>query len=170
MIAFKRLERQNSALHYTSMATFLVLALSGVTLLSGCETMSFYDVIATPVEDCVVTPAGEFCGEVGGPVAQKYTVEFQDENTVLYFDEEVWLAPGTEGERVVVKEERITKDCTSIRRRTLLFNIGYDDNNNEIFVGTLEEMTRVDGPDVCGDTPFGTRLVHRLDGAPSSSF
>ena len=136
----------------------------------ACARVSFYDVVATPAEDCVVTPAGEFCGEVGGPELKRFTVEYDEENTYLYVDEEMWLAAGIDGERVVVKEERVTQECTTLARRTLRFNIGDDDNNNEVFVGTLEEITKIDGPEICGDVPRGTRLLYTLEGQPSTSF
>ena len=140
--------------------------------ISGCGGLEFFDVVRTPVEECDILPQGEFCGDVGGPSVEKIGVEERGGSTVLYFDEETWTAAGTEGERVVIKEDRATREpgpCTTSSRRSLRFDIGSVDNV-PTFVGTLEESTRIEGPDACGDTPRGTRNTYQLNGQRGDSF
>ncbi len=150
-------------------STFAVAALS---MGAACERVDFYDVVKTPVEDCDILPQGEFCGDVGGPSVEKFGVEIRAESTVLYFGEETWVATGIEGERVVIKEDRATREpgpCTTSSKRTLRFDTGNVDGV-AVFTGTLEQSTRIEGPDACGDTPRGTRIFYNLAGERSERF
>lgn len=135
--------------------------------LVACGGIELFDVIRTPVADCEIRPAGEFCGDVGDSVNQVIAVERKDEVTVLYFDEETWVAEGVTGPRDVLKETRVTRDpgpCTSTQRAELEF-----DEDGANFTGSLQLSTRIEGPDACGETPRGERRLFSLTGQQTNS-
>ena len=145
----------------------------GLTCITaGCGGMTLYDVTRAPVEDCDITPSGEFCSEGGAPLQEKLVVELRDDDyTVVYFGDEAWVAAGVDGPRQVVKEEKATRlpgPCTSTLRRELSFEIA-DDLAGAGLTGSYQESTRVEGPDACGETPRGTRVRYTLTGTVSSS-
>jgi hypothetical protein len=135
--------------------------------LVACGGIELYDVVRTPVADCEIRPTGEFCGDVGAAVNQVFAVERKEATTVLYFDEQTWVADGITGERSVLKETQVTRDpgpCTSLRRAELAF-----DEDGANFTGTLEISTRIEGPDACGETPRGERRLFSLTGQQTNS-
>ena len=139
----------------------------------GCSSLVFYDVTRVPVDDCDITPAGEFCGDLGAPVTEKYAVELVDGTTVIYIGDEVWVDDVVEGERNIIKEEQVTKEpgpCTSTHRRQLRFVFENEGRADQRISGSFEESTRVEGPDACGDTPRGTRKLFQITGTQSTSF
>lgn len=150
--------------HTASAASCLAL----VVALSGCGGMSLYDVTRSPVEDCDITPSGEFCSEGGPDIQERFAVEIRDDGyTIVYFGDEAWVAEGTEGTREVLKEEKATRlpgPCTSTLRRSLSFDVLGPSLN-----GSYEESTRIEGPEACGDTPRGTRKSYTLTGVQTNS-
>lgn len=147
-----------------SMATLLSLVGLGLT---GCEGVELYDVTRTSLEQCEIRPNGEFCGDTAPAVSQLFAVERRETHTFVHFEEETWVAEGTEGERAVEKLDLVTREpgpCTTTLRRTLRFS-----ENGADFTGTLEIATRVEGPEACGETPRGERSVYSLAGARTNS-
>jgi hypothetical protein len=138
------------------------LAVLAPLALCACADIQLYKVVRAPVADCEIRPSGEFCGDLGPAVEQVIAVERKDATTVLYFDEETWIANDIDGERRVLKETRVTRDpgpCTSTLRKQLSF-----DENGQALQGSLEISTRLEGPDACGETPRGERELFSLDG------
>lgn len=122
-------------------------------LSSGCGGLALYDVTRTPIEDCDITPGGEFCGDVGPAVSEKYAIEIRDNSTIIYVGEETWIDDVVEGDRNIIKEERITREpgpCTSTRRRELRFSFQNEGGADESLSGSYEIRTRLEGPDACG--------------------
>jgi hypothetical protein len=146
------------------LATLVVLA--AVAPLGSCITLLRYEVIRTPVEDCEIRPNGEFCEEADqlpSPTIEIWAVEILDaeEQTVLYIGDETWIAAGTTGERTAIKEQRQSRNqCTTTIKKSLVF-----DEDGQALIGTYEESFRVEGPESCGDAPFGDRQRAELLGA-----
>lgn len=139
-------------------------------LLCACESMSIYQTTRQLVQECDITPAGEFCSE-GGPSAEEHiSVESGDDYDRLFFQNEVWLLTSPEGssERMEsVKEQRTTRapgPCTSTLRKEL--KVTYD---GLLLNGELQVHTRVEGPPACGETPRGTRRKYTLSGRATNS-
>jgi hypothetical protein len=134
----------------------------------GCGGLTVYNVTLSAVEICIIRPGGEFCDPeetFPAPSSQNWSVEKTDTHTIIYADTATWIADGIEGERSVIKEERVTQDaCVTTTSRNLLFN-----ENLEDFTGTLEEKVRLVGDETCGDTPWGTRQLFQLTGLVSDS-
>ncbi len=131
-------------------------------LATGCGGVTLFDVERRQVLDCDIRPSGEFCGDLAGPVQQVIAVEHRGEHTVLYFDEETWVAAGTEDERSVEKIDESTREpgpCTTTLSRILTF-----DEDRQVFSASLELTTRIIGPAACGETPRGERKVFSLSG------
>jgi hypothetical protein len=146
----------------------VALALATVPLL-GCEGVARYSVTQTSVDDCIIRANGEFCDEedtLAPPTVETYILELLDEETLIYIGEETWIADGIEGERTVVKEERLARSlCTTTTTRTLVFDtLANADTGAPELVGSFEERVRVDGPDSCGETPYGWRKRYSLFG------
>lgn len=155
--------------HLPRRARSLLLVVIGLLAVcaSGCEGVELYDVTRTSILDCDIRPNGEFCGDLAPPHEQVFAVERRDTHTLLYFDEETWIAEGIDGERSVVKVDQSTRDpgpCTNTLRRELKFS-----ENGEELSGTLEISTRTEGPEACGETPRGDRRVFSLTGFRTSS-
>lgn len=146
-------------------ALLATVALAAVGPLGSCVTLLRYEVVRTPVEDCEIRPNGEFCEEVDqlpSPTIEIWAVEILDaeEQTVLYIGDETWVAPGTSGERTAIKERRQSRNnCTTTTKQSLVFN-----EDGSTLVGTYEESFRVEGPESCGDAPFGDRQRAELAG------
>lgn len=151
-------------------AHLILTALLSQLVLAGCSGMSLYGVIRSQVDDCDITPTGEFCSEEPPDVQieEVFAVELRDDgHTVVYFGDEAWVAKGVEGPREVVKEEKATRlpgPCTSTLRRELSFDI-----QGTSLTGTFQESTRVEGPPACGETPRGTRARYTLTGTQTNS-
>ncbi|MFZ9886725.1 MAG: hypothetical protein ACO3JL_04405 [Myxococcota bacterium] len=131
-------------------------------LVTGCSDTTLYEVTMTMVLRCDIRPNGEFCGDPSPPVNQTFVVEHQQGNTLVYFDEEAWVAQGEEGELLVTKVTAVTREpgpCTTSSRRELRFQ-----EEASSLTGTLSTSTRIEGPDSCGETPRGTREVISLTG------
>ena len=135
-------------------------------LLSACgPSLTLYDVERVLVESCEITPEGEFCDDVGAAATSRETIaiERNGEITTLFFGEQTWVSlDDVEGERSVEKEERVTRDpgpCTTITTRTLRFTL----EGNQI-TGTFDVAGRVEGNEVCGETPRGARQSFTLSG------
>lgn len=139
-------------------ACLLVALLLAGPLLASCTTLYRYQVVRVPVEDCIIRPNGEFCDEEADlppPSVQVWSLEVdtQTEHTILYIGEETWVASGIDGQRVVEKESRVSRNnCTTTTTRRLLF-----EEDGQTISGSLEEKVRVEGPESCGDAPFGDR-------------
>ena len=137
-----------------------------VSFFLGCSPIVRYEVFRTPVEDCEIRPNGEFCEEaerLPSPTIEIWAVELltDTEQTVLYIGDETWVASGAEQERTAVKEQRQSRNqCTTTIRKTLVF-----DEDGQTLVGTYEESFRIEGPESCGDAPFGDRQRADLAGA-----
>jgi hypothetical protein len=142
------------------------LALAVIAPLGSCVTLLRYEVLRTPTEDCEIRPNGEFCEELDrlpSATIEIWAVEILDaeEQTVIYIGDETWVAPGTTGERTAVKEQRTSRNqCTTTIRKSLVF-----DEDGQNLLGTYEESFRVEGPESCGDAPFGDRQRAELVGA-----
>jgi hypothetical protein len=139
-------------------ALCLLLATLGV----GCGGVTLFDVTRRQVLDCDIRPSGEFCGDPAGPVQQVIALEHRGEHTVLYFDEETWVAAGTQDERTVQKIDESTREpgpCTTTLTRTLTF-----DEDRASLSANLELISRLIGPAACGETPRGERKVFSLTG------
>lgn len=148
-----------------SLRALLVVAAVGCS--AGCEGIELYEVTRTAVLECDVRPNGEFCGDLPTPLVQVFAVERREAHTLLYFDEETWVADGIDGERSVVKMDQTTRDpgpCTTTLRRALEFS-----ENGEELSGTLEVASRIEGPEACGETPRGERSVFSLTGFRTNS-
>ena len=71
------------------------------------------------------------------------------------------IADGIEGDRTTIKERRQSRNqCTTTTRRTLEF-----DEDGQALIGVYTESFRVEGPEACGDAPFGDRQRADLTGA-----
>lgn len=143
-------------------ALLLLLATS-----AGCGGVSLFDVTRREVLNCEIRSSGEFCGDTAAPLQQVFAVEHRGEHTVLYFDEETWVATGTEGERTIEKIDQSTREpgpCTTTLTRTLTF-----DEDGEDFGGDLTVESRVVGPAACGETPRGQKNVFSLTGTSTNS-
>jgi len=143
-----------------------VLLLGAAGMLVGCSPLVRYEVFRTPVEDCEIRPNGEFCDEVDqlpSPTIEIWVVELlpDAEQTILYINDETWIADGIEGDRTTIKERRQSRNqCTTTTRRTLEF-----DEDGQALIGVYTESLRVEGPEACGDAPFGDRQRADLTGA-----
>jgi hypothetical protein len=153
--------RSTRATRLVGLALFFALS-------SSCGGLVRYGVTKTPTADCIIRFNGEFCDEeerLPPPTSETWAAETVDDKTILYIGEETWIADGTEGERRVVKLERSGRElCTTTSTRTLVFEIIETDEGTAALVGTFEDKVRVDGPTVCGETPFGTRRAFALSG------
>ena len=132
--------------------------------LPGCVTLLRYEVLRIPLEDCEIRSNGEFCDEpIDFPPAtvEIWALDVNETHTLLYIGDETWVAAGIEGERRVTKEESSSRNsCTTTTTRTLIFN-----EDGQALTGTFEESFRVEGPESCGDAPFGARARFDLAGA-----
>jgi len=129
----------------------------------GCEQpVARYEVTVSVTDDCVIRSNGRFCDEpesLPSDVVTTVAVELVEPDndrdiphTFLYYENELFIAPGVEGERRVLKETRtFSGGCTVTVTEELRFN-----EDGTTFSGTLMRQTRTTGPESCGDTPFGT--------------
>jgi len=149
----------------TARALVVTLAL----LVSSCGGVVRYSVTKTPTDECIIRSNGEFCDEedrLPPPTTETWTAETIDDKTILYIGEETWVADGVEGERRVVKLERTGAElCTTTTTRTLVFDVVENEEGTPVLVGSFDERVRVEGPEVCGETPFGTRRSFSLAGS-----
>jgi hypothetical protein len=148
------------------------VTLSGCT----CDTFTFYEVIRTPTDECDITPTGEFCVEpeqVSPPTFEVWAIERRADEVRVIVDEEVWIASAPLAEtpdRITSsKLEIATIDpgpCTTTTTRSFdLIAVAFDDASGASeLVGTLNESTRLTGPEDCGETPRGLRTVASLAG------
>jgi hypothetical protein len=147
-----------------------ILAVVAVFVMaSACSEIERYTVTLSTVEDCVIRANGEFCDEedtLPPPTVQIWGVSELTDATVLYIADETWLAQGINDERTATKEERQTRNgCTTTTTRTLSFDV-----SSEGLVGTFEHKVRTEGPETCGDTPFGARAFFSVVGEPGALF
>jgi hypothetical protein len=145
----------------------VALSLLLCSLAAGCGGVTLFDVTRRQVRDCDIRPDGEFCGENAAPVQQVIAVEHRGEHTVLYFDDETWVAAGTTGPRAVEQIDQSTREpgpCTTTLSRVLTF-----EEDGAVLSGDLEIVTRIIGPAACGETPRGDRKVFSLSGSSTNS-
>jgi len=142
------------------------LTLALALLLSACgPSLTLYDVERVLVESCEITPEGEFCDDVGAAATSRETIAIERDGdiTTLFFGEQTWVSiEDNDGARSIEKEERVTRDpgpCTTITTRTLRFTL----EGNQIS-GTFDVAGRVEGNEVCGETPRGARQSFTLSG------
>ena len=135
----------------------------------GCGGgLIIYEVTLTPAEICIIRPGGEFCDQEDtfpAPSVQNWSVDLTETHTIIYADTSTWIAEGIEGERSVIKEERVSQNaCVTTTTNHLIFN-----ENREDFTGTLEEKVRLVGDETCGDTPWGMRHLFQISGSLSDT-
>lgn len=144
--------------------------LLGFICLSACQSMAIYQTERQLVQECDITPAGEFCSEGGPSAAEIISVESGEDYERVFFQNEVWILPAlAEGQEFFqgTKEQSTTRapgPCTSTLRKEL--SVGYD---GFFLNGELEVHTRVEGPPACGETPRGTRRKYILTGQATNS-
>lgn len=153
-----------------SRARRLGVGFSLVWLASGCSGLVFYDVTRTQVNDCDITPMGEFCSEGGPAVREIFAVERRDAHDFVYFGEEMWVVAVSEDETVpqsAIQEQRATREpgpcTTTLRQELTLLREGFS------LRGEYLESTRIEGPPACGDTPRGTKKRYALQGNQTGS-
>jgi len=149
----------------------VVVALASTTLgACSCDTFRFYQVTRSIQEECDIRPNGEFCDEPEGfspPVDEVWTVERVGDEIRVYVDEEVWVAdprdPAQDANFITAEKLEIAArepgPCVTTTTRN--FAILAD---NSALTGTIDERSRIEGPDDCGETPTGLRTSSRLDG------
>jgi hypothetical protein len=76
------------------MRALLGLCLGLSALGAACtQKVKLYDVTRTPVAECDILPGGEFCDpQLSPPVQHVVSVENREANTIVVFDDEVWVA------------------------------------------------------------------------------
>lgn len=173
----------------TSRLVVVLGALAAITVGEGCscDTFRFYEVIRTPVDECDILPQGEFCVEpeqLSAPTFEIWAVEHRGDEVRIVVDEEVWIADALTPEQESATPNRVTSSkkeiatvdpgpCTTTTTRT--FDLVADPNDGGLdpltgldavreLTGTLNEQTRLTGPEDCGDTPRGLRSVAELAG------
>jgi len=132
---------------------------------SACgSSLKLYSVNRTLVERCEIRPDGEFCDDVGAAPSDVETIAVEIEGDIVsvYFGDAAWVTTNDGDEYTITKEERSTRapgPCTQISTRTLRFRI-----EGSAFNGTLEVASRVEGNELCGETPRGSRQRFQLSG------
>lgn len=143
----------------------IVFSSLALMALSACgSSLELYSVNRTLTESCEIRPDGEVCDDVGAAPVSVETIAIENDGavTTIYFGDQTWVSLEEGDERVVVKEERITREpgpCTQISTRTLRFTI-----DGNALSGSLETAARVEGNELCGETPRGSRQRFRLSG------
>ena len=146
------------------------LVVTWLSVFCACQSMSIYQTERQLVQECDITPAGEFCSEGGPSAAEIISVESGEDYERVFLQNEVWILPALEdGDEFYqgVKEQSTTRapgPCTSILRKEL--SVGYD---GFFLNGELQIHTRVEGPPACGETPRGTRRKYILSGQATNS-
>lgn len=146
---------------------FSLVALTGVLLgTTGCNPILRYNVSQATAEDCIIRTNGEFCDEAEQfppPTVAVWSIEVREDITYIYIGDETWVAHQLEGPFTILKEERQSRNlCTTEYTRELSFDYDF-----ESLSGTFDERVRTDGPDSCGDTPFGNRRAFTIVGVAS---
>jgi hypothetical protein len=157
-------------------ASFLSIIVAAVVVVSlgACAPAGqvFYDVLRTRAEECAIRSTGEFCVDAeqfAPPYLQNWAVDLGDDVDIVIIDGEVWrLAPLADGDdpwttpRTAQFEQVVTTGaalCTTTTTSSLEFVA-----NGAVLTGTFRSRSRLVGPEGCGETPIGERVVDTLDG------
>jgi hypothetical protein len=148
-----------------------------LALFAGCrgEGITFYEVVRSRVEECLIRDNGEFCVEpdqFDPPSREVWSTETRGEQLLLYFAEEIWLLePLAQGADPALTSRTATKDsfvvdgqggCRTDLTRTVSFVA-----DGEVFSGSLSSRSVLTGPASCGSTPVGERTLDNVAGGVS---
>ena len=128
------------------------------------DSVLLYEVTRTPTAECDVLPQGLFCDpQLSPPSVEVYTLEVRGSRTFLVFDEDTWVAEGSDGERTATQLSLATKEpgpCTTTTTGSFTFTA-----TDTALNGTLERSSVLQGPAACGETPRGLRTSATVSGA-----
>lgn len=157
----------------------LLILLSGV-LAAGCNPTVRFAVSVFTDADCVIRSNGEFCDEeefLPPPKLQAWNMEVRKDLTYIYTHDDLWISDDTTGGPFSL--ERVTNEtkdlCSTTTTHSFDLQMNVEDTGlmdeqgqaippENIIVGLMDERIRTEGPESCGETPFGTHITRSFVG------
>jgi hypothetical protein len=150
----------------------LALALMALTACGPVERFWYYRVDRTNIEECSIRPDGEFCkseDQFQPDTNEGWSLHIDGTETTLFIDETAWrldpladdadpLTADRAGKRLV-KESREPGPCTTTTEQLVRLSV-----TQERIAGDLRSRRVVEGPEACGATPSGDRIVQDITG------